>query len=46
MVAPNESTEVTVIIPAAAARGIKQHDRIETNADTSRLLNKCAPDSR
>jgi len=28
---PNESTEVTVIIPAAAAR-VKQHDRIETNA--------------
>jgi hypothetical protein len=43
IVAPQKSTDVTTIRKAPRRLGIA-HDRIETSADTSRLLSKCSPE--
>ena len=40
---PQKSTDVTAIRQAVRRLGIN-HDRIETSADTSSLLNNCAPE--
>jgi hypothetical protein len=42
IVAPKKSTDITAIHQAVRRLGIN-HDRIETSADTSSLLNNCAP---
>src|SRR5258705_13959258 len=40
---PPKSTDITAIRQAGRRLGIN-HDRIETRADTSSLLNNCAPE--
>src|SRR3981081_1208045 len=43
IVAPKKSTDITAIHQAVRRLGIN-HDRIETSAHTSSLLNNCAPE--